>query len=167
MTPAPSPPSTTGRLPAPSTDDRAEDAEPVRALLVLGTAGPDPTALTSALEREGDLLVVGATVDPDHGIELAHLLQPDVVVIDQLLALADGTVVARQVLGDVHHAEIVLRTPWPDADRHEAERTGVFATVDVEDPAATVAAAIEAAGQRSRRTRRDGRRPGDGGAPER
>lgn len=129
--------------------------EQVRTLLVTGGIGPGPTALATALELDGDVLVVGATSDAVEGIELAHLLQPDVVLVDQQLRLAVGTAVARHVLSDDHHAEVVLRTPWPEADRHDAERAGVFATVDVGDPVAAVAASIAAAGHEGRRTGRD------------
>lgn len=141
MTPAPLLPTTPRPSPMGAAPADAGIVEPVRTLLVTGGIGPDPAALTVALEHGGRLLVVGATSDAADGIELALQLQPDVVLIDQVLGLASGAAVARQVLGDVRHAEIVLRTPWPDADRHDAERTGVFATVDVADPAAVVAAA--------------------------
>jgi DNA-binding NarL/FixJ family response regulator len=134
----------------------------VRTLLVTGGIGPGPLALTAALEQGGAVLVVGATTDAAEGIALAQVLEPDVVLVDQLLGLASGAAVARQVLGDVRHAEIVLRTPWPEADRHDAERTGVFAIVDVTDPAVVVAAAIEAAGREGRRVEGGRRRTGQG-----
>jgi DNA-binding NarL/FixJ family response regulator len=154
MAPAAPLPNTTNLRPTATGPDRTEAPQPIRTLLVVGGIGPDPAALTAALEHHEEVVVVGTTMSPVVGIELAQTLQPDVVLVDQLLGLASGTVVARQIHGDVEHAEIVLRTPWPDADRHDAERAGVFATVDVADPAAVLATTIAAAGREGRRAER-------------
>ncbi|WP_022929395.1 response regulator transcription factor [Patulibacter americanus] len=151
MAPAAPLPNTTSLSPAATESQRPQAPQPVRTLLVLGGIGLAPPALTEALEHDGEVVVVGTTTSPVQAIELAQTLQPDVVLVDQLLGLASGTIVARHIHGDVEHTEIVLRTPWPDADRHDAERAGVFATVDVADPAAVVATTIAAAGREARR----------------
>jgi hypothetical protein len=54
----------------------------------------------------------------------------------------------RHLHGDLPHAAIVVRTPWPDADRHDALRAGAAATVDIAATMDELAAAIVAADPR-------------------
>jgi len=123
---------------------------PVRAVLLVGGIGPGARDLTDGLEEDGRVLVVGAAPDAVLGIELVLDLRPDVVLVDRHLGLTSGLVVVRHVHGDLPRAEVVLRTPWPDADAHDARRAGAFVTVDVAASPAVVAASIVAAGERGR-----------------
>lgn len=103
----------------------------VRVFLLLGNTGPHASTVADALVASGRIATVGSSSDPVQGVEEATTLAPDVVVVDRFVGLADGLVVARHLHADRPSGGIVLRTPWPDADRHGAERAGVRATVDV------------------------------------
>jgi hypothetical protein len=121
---------------------------PVRAFLLLGNLGPGAPVLAGALGATGRIVVAGASSDPVTGIEDAALLAPEVVVVDRFVGLTNGLAVARHLHGDLPHAAIVVRTPWPDADRHDAGRAGAATTVDVAATVAELADAILAADPR-------------------
>ncbi|WP_022930216.1 response regulator transcription factor [Patulibacter americanus] len=123
-------------------------AAPVRAFLLLGNLGPGPRVIAGALGATGRIVVAGASSDPVTGIEDAALLTPEVVVVDRFVGLTNGLAVARHLHGDLPHAAIVVRTPWPDADRHDAGRAGAAATVDIAATMDELAAAIVAADPR-------------------
>ncbi|WP_210495628.1 response regulator transcription factor [Patulibacter sp. SYSU D01012] len=122
-------------------------AAPVRVFLVLGSLGPT-AGLGAALAATGRFVVVGASSDPVLGVDLAAEAQPDVVLVDRFLGLADGLAVARHLHRDAPRAAIVLRTPWPEPDRHDAARAGAATTVDVAAGTDELAAALLAAGAR-------------------
>lgn len=124
---------------------------PVRAFLLLGNLGPGASVIAGALGATGRIVVAGTSSDPVTGIEDAALLSPEVVVVDRFVGLTNGLAVARHLHGDLPHAAIVVRTPWPDADGHDAGRAGAAATVDIAATMDELAAAILAA---------DPRRPG-------
>lgn len=127
-------------FPAVTADPRPD---PVRAFLLLGRLGPEASSVARALTRSGRVIVVGTTSDPFQGIEDASGLRPDVVLVDRFVGLADGLVVARHLHRDLPHAAIVLRTPWPDADRHEALRAGAHTSVDAAATADELLIAID------------------------
>jgi CheY-like chemotaxis protein len=127
-------------------------ARSVRVFLLLGTIGPEASRVSRALARTGRVVVVGASSEPLEGIEHATAVRPEVIVVDRFVGLVDGFAVTRRLHSDLPDRGIVLRTPWPEADRHEARRAGAHATVDA---AATtdelVAAICAAAGPLARR----------------
>lgn len=122
-------------------------ATPLRVFLMLGSLGPN-AGLATALTATGRFVVVGASSDPVMGVDLAADAQADVVLVDRFLGLADGLAVARHLHRDAPRATIVLRTPWPDPDRHDAARAGAVSTVDVAASTDELAAVLLTAGAR-------------------
>lgn len=134
-----------GRSDVPA-DEPAADAppepHPVRVFLLLGSTGPQASVVADALAADDRVAIIGISSDPMQGVDAVADLAPQVVVIDRFVGLTDGLVVARHLHRDVPHAAIIMRTPWPEADRHGAIRGGVDTTVDAAITAADMARAI-------------------------
>lgn len=120
-------------------------SSPVRAFLLSGGLGPGTTHLAGALERTGLITVIGISSDPLLGIEEVAVLRPEVVLVDRFISVADGLVVARHLHHDIPLAAIVLRTPWPHTDRHDAERAGIRSVVDSAIGASALARVLQIA----------------------
>jgi DNA-binding NarL/FixJ family response regulator len=64
-------------------------------------------ALTAALEHVDDVEVVGAAQDGAEAVELANLLQPDVVVMDVLMPRMSGVEATRRILSGLPASRVV------------------------------------------------------------
>jgi DNA-binding NarL/FixJ family response regulator len=118
-------------------------------LLIVGSMVPATPTLADALEATGAVRVVATSADPVAAIADAADLAPDVVLVDRFVGLGDGLDVARHLHRDVPRVGIVVRTPWPLSDEHDALRAGASATVDAAAAPTALVAAIRDASNRS------------------
>ncbi|WP_420176574.1 response regulator [Luteococcus sp. OSA5] len=89
--------------------------EPIRVLLV----DDQPLfrrAIASLVDEQPDLVVVGQGNNGLEGVELAHELRPDVVLMDVEMPVMDGVQAASRILHDLPATKVVMLTVSEDDD---------------------------------------------------
>ena len=80
------------------------------------------------LSMEHDMEVVGQARNGVEAVELAHLLQPDVVLMDLHMPLKNGVAATREITKDLPHTQILVLTTLDDDETvFEAVRAGAQA----------------------------------------
>jgi DNA-binding NarL/FixJ family response regulator len=91
--------------------------------------------LEELLATTSDVELVGAAVDGEEAVRLAHELHPDVVLMDLSMPRLDGVAATRRIVEDVPGAHVVVLTTFSDERRIlDALRAGAIGYVlkDVE-----------------------------------
>lgn len=84
--------------------------------------------LTGALNREPDLLSIGAAASAATGVAMMRELAPDVVILDHHLPDSDGLAAARRILAEAPHTRIVMLAGDPTSEAiRQAAAVGVCA----------------------------------------
>lgn len=99
--------------------------------------------LAGALDREQDLLSVGAAASAQAGVDLVRELAPDVVILDYGLPDDDGMAAAVRILAAAPHTRIVMvaGAPTPEAQR-QAAAAGICAFLPKDGSLATLLDAL-------------------------
>jgi len=99
--------------------------------------------LAGALDREPDMLSVGAADSAEAGVDLVHELAPDVVVLDYRLREEDGIAAALRILAAAPGIRIVMLAgaPTPEAHRR-AVAAGICAFLPKDGSLATLLDAL-------------------------
>ncbi len=91
-------------------------ADPVRILIV-----DDHTivrkGLSTLLSSEPGMLVVGEAADGLEAVEKAHILRPDVILLDMVMPRQDGLETIRQIIQEDQNARILVLTSFADDER--------------------------------------------------
>lgn len=72
--------------------------------------------LTTAIESDGDLEVVGEAESGDDAVEQALALQPDVVVMDVQMPGRNGIEATRDIVAETPHIGVLVLTMFEDDD---------------------------------------------------
>ena len=84
--------------------------------------------VSAALRRHGELFVAGEAPDGQTAIDALEQVQPDVIVLDQMMPGMDGLETARRILARRPQQPIVIFTAFLDDKlRFAAETIGVRA----------------------------------------
>ena len=103
----------------------SETVTPLR-LLIVDDAPHVRQDLRTALTLAGGIDVVGEASDGQEAVELASLLQPDVILMDLEMPVLDGYQAARQVRARCPACRVVALTVHGDEGaRQKAFRAGV------------------------------------------
>jgi two-component system NarL family response regulator len=82
--------------------------------------------LTNLLDAHG-LQVVGAARDGQEAVALAHVLKPDVILMDIRMPVCDGLEATRRIKAEMPEAKIVILTTSTDEqDLFEAVKSGAY-----------------------------------------
>jgi DNA-binding SARP family transcriptional activator len=99
--------------------------------------------LTGALDREPDLLSVGAAASAEAGVEMSRELVPDVVILDYHLPDDDGFGAARRILAAAPRTRIVMLAGNPTPESHrQAAAIGICAFLPKDGSLATMLDAL-------------------------
>ncbi len=88
---------------------------PIRVLLVDDTA-LFRSALAQLIDAQADLAVVGQAANGLEGVELAHQLEPDVVILDAEMPVMDGLTAAGHLREQLPRVKVVMLTVCEDDD---------------------------------------------------
>jgi DNA-binding NarL/FixJ family response regulator len=102
--------------------------------------------LTASLGLEEDLEVVGEAASVEDALAKCRKLRPDIVVTDQRLGDADGTMLVERLRTDLPETRcIVISSFETEEDVHRALRAGAFSYVFKSAPTEELLTAIRAA----------------------
>ncbi len=91
----------------------SSDRNPIRVLIV-----DDQTlmldGLSSILQTEADIEVVGTSEDGEHAVELAKELQPDVIVMDIEMPRMDGITATKKILETNSAIKVIALSSYED-----------------------------------------------------
>lgn len=105
--------------------------------------------LRMRLALEPDVMVVGEADDGAAALDLAHSLQPDVVIMDVALPGMDGLTATAQLRTLAPRSAVVVLSLYDDAETRERAFTcGAVAFVGKHETAETLPSAIRQAAQR-------------------
>jgi DNA-binding NarL/FixJ family response regulator len=119
-------------------------------LLIVDDVPAVRRGLRMRLELEDDLRVLGEAADGSEGLDLASLLQPDVVILDVEMPVMDGFAAATALSSRAPRAHAVMLTLHDDSQtRARAAASGVQDFVAKHDTPEVLLAAIRRAAHRS------------------
>lgn len=103
------------------------------------------------LERAPDIIVVGEASTGTEAMTLAHILQPDVVLVDLSMPTTDGIAATNELRATSPHSAVVLLSLYDDATlRARAQAAGTVRVVGKQEGARALLAAIQEAGRQGR-----------------
>ena len=131
---------------APAADAPVEDAAPGTVALRVLLADDHVVmrhGLSTLLEGEPDIEVVGEASDGREAVQLAHRLQPDVILMDLSMPVMNGVEATRVISRELPAIRVIGLSMYEEADREAAIReAGASDYVVKSDPPAALLAAI-------------------------
>lgn len=102
--------------------------------------------LSSYLETEDDIEVVGEASDGEEGVQLAFLHKPDVILMDLVMEKKDGIEATREITAELKDTKIIVLTSFIDDEKvYPVIEAGAFSYLLKTSRANEIANAIRSA----------------------
>lgn len=101
------------------------------------------TGLATIIRQEKDMAVAGEACDGQEAVQLAHILKPDVILMDLMMPNKDGPTASAEILSDNPDAKILILTTFGESDEvQKALKAGACGALIKDTPYKNLVSAI-------------------------